>query len=231
MGSSRPLAAFPARHTFFHERPGALEGVATREHRLDRRVLPFHCRRQRALLQAVAGDLLGRLQREGRAPQNLRNSALNGRIEFLGWNDFVDQAELQRPPGVNLAAGQQQAHGLPVGACRTRRWMPPLSAANPTRGSGKPNSASSTVTARSQASTISRPPPSAWPLTAAISGLSRSKRCVRPAKPEAGKSSADPVALALRSDPEQNAPSPAPRMTASRRSASEPKASKRRPSS
>ena len=39
---------------------------------------------------------------------------------------------------------------------------------------------------RSQASAISNPPPMATPFTAAITGLVRSKRVVRPAKPDGG---------------------------------------------
>jgi len=62
--------------------------------------------------------------------------------------------------------------------------------------------------ARSQAATISTPPPSASPLIAAITGLSRSKRCVMPPKPVGGWSSTLPRARALRSLPTQKARSP-----------------------
>ena len=71
-----------------------------------------------------------------------------------------------------------------IGICRARRCSaPPPSAASPTLGSGKPNSAWSDATARSQAATISAPPPRHRPFTAAITGFHRSKRVVMPAKP------------------------------------------------
>ena len=64
----------------------------------------------------------------------------------------------------------------------------------------------------SQASAISNPPPIATPFTAAISGLLRSKRWARPAKPLAGMAMEPPVAWFLRSLPAEKARSPAPVM-------------------
>ena len=69
------------------------------------------------------------------------------------------------------------------GMWRGRRCMPPASAARPTRGSGKPKRAGSAATMMSHARAISKPPPSARPFTAAITGLNRSKRAVMPPKP------------------------------------------------
>src|ERR1700756_2634035 len=66
---------------------------------------------------------------------------------------------------------------------RGRRCRPPASAARPTRGSGSAKVAFSEAMMRSQASAISKPPPMATPLTAAMIGLSQSKRVVSPAKP------------------------------------------------
>ena len=60
------------------------------------------------------------------------------------------------------------------GICRDRRWMPPAPAISPTRGSGRPKRALSAATTMSHASAISKPPPAATPLTAAISGLGQS---------------------------------------------------------
>ena len=60
------------------------------------------------------------------------------------------------------------------GIVRDRRCMPPAPAARPTRGSGSANIAWSEAMMMSQASAISKPPPMATPLTAAITGLSRS---------------------------------------------------------
>ena len=62
----------------------------------------------------------------------------------------------------------------------------------------------------SQASAISNPPPMATPLTAAITGLSRSKREVSPAKPERTNPRLPPEAWNLRSLPAEKARSPAP---------------------
>ena len=64
----------------------------------------------------------------------------------------------------------------------------------------------------SQASAVSKPPPIATPLTAAISGLSRSKRCDSPAKPVAGRGPRRPAACTFKSLPAEKARSPAPVM-------------------
>ena len=77
-------------------------------------------------------------------------------------------------------------------------------------GSGSANTAPSEAMIRSQASAISKPPPMATPFTAAISGLSRSKRLVRPAKPDGGLPILPPMAWCLRSLPAEKARSPAP---------------------
>ena len=66
---------------------------------------------------------------------------------------------------------------------RGSRCTPPPPAISPTRGSGSANSAFSAAMMMSQASAVSNPPPIAQPFTAAISGLSRLKRWVMPAKP------------------------------------------------
>ena len=60
----------------------------------------------------------------------------------------------------------------------------------------------------------------ASPLTAAITGWSRSKRSVSPPKPVAGISSTPLRARSLRSEPTQNARSPAPVSTSTRASRS-----------
>ena len=105
------------------------------------------------------------------------------------------------------------------GIMRDSRCMPPAPAARPTRGSGRANVALSDATMMSQASAISKPPPMATPLTAAITGLSRSKRLARPPKPLAGWTGRLPVlacssAWYFRSLPAQKALSPAPVMMA-----------------
>ena len=60
------------------------------------------------------------------------------------------------------------------GIWRVSRWMPPAPAISPTRGSGRPKRALSAAMTMSQARAISKPPPAATPLTAAISGLGQS---------------------------------------------------------
>ena len=83
----------------------------------------------------------------------------------------------------------------------------------------------------SQASAISNPPPMATPFTAAISGLVRSNREVRPAKPEGGLPILPPVAWCLRSLPAEKARSPAPVTIATHWSGSAAKLSNTSPSS
>ena len=98
--------------------------------------------------------------------------------------------------------------------CRGSRCRPPASAARPTRGSGRAKVAFSEAMMRSQASAISKPPPIATPLTAAMIGLSQSKRVVSPAKPPLSQPRLPPAACHFRSLPAQNALSPAPVTTA-----------------
>ena len=83
----------------------------------------------------------------------------------------------------------------------------------------------------SQASASSKPPPIATPLTAAMSGLVRSKRAVRPPKKVRGRVMSFPAAWYLRSLPALNARSPAPVTMATQSSGSAAKSSKTRSSS
>ena len=101
---------------------------------------------------------------------------------------------------------------------RGSRCTPPPPAISPTRGSGSANSAFSAAMMMSQASAVSNPPPIAQPFTAAISGLSRSKRCVMPAKPFGPLGRRRPAACTFRSLPAENARSPAPVMMPTHRS-------------
>src|SRR5487761_1569456 len=67
------------------------------------------------------------------------------------------------------------------------RWCslsrPPAPAARPRVTSGRPNCASSLATTRSQASTSSNPPASAYPSTAAITGLTGGRRVIAGQEP------------------------------------------------
>ena len=122
---------------------------------------------------------------------------------------------LTKPSVLPSSAGTWRPVRIIPSAClrgmmRGSRCRPPASAASPTWGSGSAKIALSAAMIKSQASAISKPPPMAKPLTAAISGLSRSKRLVRPAKPEATRWRVPPAAWYLRSLLAENALSPAP---------------------
>ena len=85
---------------------------------------------------------------------------------------------------------------------RGRRIIPPPLATSPTRGSESIIEALSEARMMSQASAISKPPPAAWPLTAAITGLSKSNISVMPANPPSTwVSSTSPAAPAFKSHP------------------------------
>ena len=93
---------------------------------------------------------------------------------------------------------------------------PPAAAARPRFTSGIPNLALSAATTKSQEMASSNPPASAYPSTAAMSGL-RGAFSVRPANPLPSIFGVSPVTNALRSMPEQNVP-PAPVRMATRMS-------------
>src|SRR4030088_1805148 len=78
---------------------------------------------------------------------------------------------------------------------RGSRCSPPASAASPTRGSGKANIAFSEAMMRSQASAISKPPPMATPLTAAMIGFLQSKGEGSPANPPVSPAALPPRRL------------------------------------
>ena len=109
--------------------------------------------------------------------------------------------------------------------CLGSRCIPPAKAAKPTFGSGSANFAFSEAIIKSQAKAISKPPPIATPLTAAISGLFKLKREVKPAKPELFLSIFPPSAWYLRSLPAQKALSPSPVIIATQASSSLEKSS------
>ena len=91
------------------------------------------------------------------------------------------------------------------------RISPPAPAISPRLASGIPKVAWSAATTRSHESMISKPPASAEPFTAAMSGLGKS-RWVRPPKPPLAPmmSPPSPLLKALRSMPALNALSPLP---------------------
>lgn len=99
---------------------------------------------------------------------------------------------------------------------RGRRTVPPSMRGTPQRRQNTPNTASSSATRRSHQSASSRPPATACPLTAAITGLD-SRRRVGPIGPSPSSATRLPrsVPMALRSAPAQNVP-PSPQSTATR---------------
>ncbi len=108
---------------------------------------------------------------------------------------------------------------------------PPPAAARPRLTSGIPKTACSAATTRSHASTISKPPASAAPLTAATSGFGNLREAI-PANPPFGDkmSPISPAAKAFRSMPAQNARSPVPVSTTTQTSGSSVISSKAAPS-
>ena len=103
-----------------------------------------------------------------------------------------------------------------IGICLGSLWTPPAPAYSPTRGSGSPTSAWSAAMIMSHASAISKPPPRAYPLTAAMMGFQHSKSDVMP--PSGARSALAPglsriwscSAVYRRSLPALNARSPVP---------------------
>jgi hypothetical protein len=109
------------------------------------------------------------------------------------------------------------------GSRDARRSSPPASGTRPSVTSVSANSACSAATTRSAARTSSKPPPRASPLTAAMTGLPRSKNSVRPANPPGPWSASmpSPAAAAFRSQPALKNRSPAPVRIAARSAGSE----------
>ena len=121
-------------------------------------------------------------------------------------------AEIRRPVSSMPMAWREEIW-------RCRSTMPPSSGRRPTRASGRPNVASSAAMMRSHPKAISRPPPSAWPLTRAMTGTSSVVRSAMPPKPP-GRGAAQysrPLAPPpFISAPAEKARSPAPVSTTAR---------------
>ncbi len=103
---------------------------------------------------------------------------------------------------------------------RERRIVPPSISGTPQRRQKTPKTASRAATRRSHQRASSRPPATAWPSTAAITGFESSMR-VGPIGPSPCSSTrfTRPVCIAFRSAPAQKQP-PTPVSTATARSAS-----------
>ena len=84
------------------------------------------------------------------------------------------------PQPVRDGAGTGEQDILGLAGLRGARTTPPEAATMPCRTPGSAKRASSAAASRSQASTISKPPPTAAPCTAAIQGLARGSRTKPP---------------------------------------------------
>jgi hypothetical protein len=115
-----------------------------------------------------------------------------------------------------MASSSAIASGTRLG----RRIRPPAAAIKPRCTSGIPKRAVSAAITRSHDSTISKPPASAGPLTAAMIGFGKS-RLTTPANPPLPRamSMPRPCATTFRSAPAENT-SPAPVSTTARSSSS-----------
>ena len=114
----------------------------------------------------------------------------------------------------------------PCPMMRGSRTVPRSHSGTPKRRQNTPKTASSAATRRSHQSASSMPPATAYPSTAAITGLDSVRR-VGPIGPGpwSGMGRRSPSATALRSAPAQNVPA-APVSTATERSSSPSKATK-----
>src|SRR5882757_70862 len=205
------LFAQPFRRALFRKRLRPLDVVLRGRHRFYRRIFALlgdrlFQRDRKALLDR----LLGGADRHRRVLQMVlaqRSAATSA--SPAGTTSLTKPSS--RP---SLAETWRAVRIMPMARlspiCRGSRCTPPASAARPTRGSGSAKVAFSEAMIRSQASAISNPPPIATPLTAAMIGLSQSKREVSPAKPPLSVPRLPPAACHFRSLPAQNALSPAP---------------------
>ena len=102
------------------------------------------------------------------------------------------------------------------------RTVPPSMSGTPQRRQKTPNTASASTTRRSHHRASSRPPATACPATAAITGFESDRR-VGPIGPSAATSGSSEFDIACRSAPAQNVP-PAPHSTATEAAGSASKA-------
>ena len=111
-----------------------------------------------------------RRSRPGRRKRDLGRRGGHRPVQVVRRHHAVDEADRERLGGSEPPAADEQlagGRGRRRAARRARSW--PGSA--PGRASVKPNVAASTEIATSAQATSPAPPPSAWPLTRAITGL------------------------------------------------------------
>ena len=112
----------------------------------------------------------------------------------------------------------------PGPSLRCVSWVPPPPGTSPTVVSGRPNTAVSSATIRSQHRASSQPPPRAYPCTAAITGCGRAStppNAARNTSRCASSPASDRRLRSFRSAPTQNARSPAADSTTARESLSD----------
>ena len=107
---------------------------------------------------------------------------VGSRQQLVGGHDRGDQTPAQTFGCVHAPTGQQHLAG---DVRRQQAGQPhaPASGRMPSAGSGSQNWAWSAATIRSAAIAISKPPPTAMPLTAAMTGVERSGSSRKPPNP------------------------------------------------
>src|SRR5438128_266311 len=174
---------------------------------------PFGLARLQSLVHRLDRELHG----ERSVGKDLLQDRLRTRHQLRGRNDLVHEADAVRLLRGDRCAGKNQLQRPALPTSRGRRCVPPPPGMIPNATSGWPNFACSAAILSVQAMAVSQPPPSAKPLTAAITGLPRFSIRLRTAWPNELASSASIAvtrASSLMSAPAMNALSPAPvRMT------------------
>ena len=109
-----------------------------------------------------------------------RTPARNGSIERFIVNDLVDEAETFARDRVDALTAEHHAHGLFL-ADLPRQTVEATTEGHAHAGFGQTKARSAACDDEIAASAISKPLPRHTPRTAAITGLSRSKRSMSPA--------------------------------------------------
>ena len=143
------------------------------------------CASARGQMRGAAHHLLDGAHRERRAGEDVGEPAVDRRVELGARHDLVDEAHRGR---LRAAVMRRPVSSMPI-ACRNghlalqQRHAAIERQAPDARLRQAEASPSSAATTMSQPSTISKPPPSAWPLTRAMTGTSSVSRSAMPPKP------------------------------------------------
>src|SRR3984893_11223023 len=164
-----------------------------------------------ARLHSLVSGLERKLDGDRRVGGDLFEDCLGTRDQISGRNDLVDEPDAIGLLRADHLSGKNEVQGAAFSDQPRPRGI------RPSLTSGWPNFAFSTAIRMVQAIAVSQPPPSANPLTAAITGLPRSSirsRTSWPKRLDCSASNAVTRASSLMSAPAMNALLPAPvRMT------------------